>query len=410
MRMTSISTASLVMLGLAGHASANGYMFTFHDAKAVGRGNASTATADDPSSISYNIGGIAIGEGTRVTIGGSLVLPTVSYTDLAGAKTNTESSHPVVPHAFVSSRINDMVAIGLGFHAPFGLAITWPDSAPTTDVAKYQSLRSYFITPSIGVNLGKYVPGLTVGAGLDLVPATIEVTQYIFIADARGQAHLDGSAFGVGGRIGAMYKPAALPELSVGAMWRSAVNEDFTGKADFSIADPYLALLPPSGDMSTSIKIPQSVSVGAAFRPTPNLELEADALWVNWSKFEELRIHLPNMIEAATPMNAANTVTLSVGAEYKLPQYRAALRAGYIHDPAAIPDTAVGAQLPDTDHHELTAGGSYPLGDHEVHVSFMYVIPQSRATSDVPDMPVHKGTYELQAFVFSLTFEGNFGR
>lgn len=409
-RTISMVGGGLAVLALGGQASANVFMFPFYDAKAVGRGNASAATDSDPSAIAYNVGGLAAGQGTSVTLGGSLVFPNVSYTDTAGSKTDTESSHPVVPHLFVSSHVTDMIAVGIGFHAPFGLAITWPDSAPTTDVAKYQSLRTYFITPSVGVDLGKYVPGLTAGAGLDLVPASLETTQYIFIGDTRGQSHITADAFAIGGRIGAMYRPEALPQLSVGAMWRSQVKEDFTGKAEFVIADPYRGLLPPDGDMSTSLKIPQSVSVGAAFRPIPELELEADAMWVNWAKLKSMTIHLPAMIEATSPFNASNTITLSAGAEYKLPQYSAAVRLGYVYDPAGIPDTTLGAGMPDTAHHELTAGASYSLDSYDLHFSMLYAIPQDRATSDTPDMPVHKGTYALQVLITSLTLEGHFGR
>ncbi|HEU4727843.1 MAG TPA: hypothetical protein VFT22_08150 [Kofleriaceae bacterium] len=52
-------------------------------------------------------------------------------------------------------------------------------------------------------------------------------------------------------------------------MWRSEVREDFAGKVDFDVAAPYRSQLPPDGDMSVSITLPQSVSIGAAYRPTP---------------------------------------------------------------------------------------------------------------------------------------------
>jgi len=416
--MRTISTLSgCLVLGLGGVASANAFLLNEHDAKSVGRGNASTATDTDPSAIAYNIGGMAVEGGTNVSIGGSLILPGATFTDPGGTKTDLESSHPVLPHFYVTSKVNDTVAVGVGFHAPFGLELTWPDatpgvagSSPNLDVIKFQSLRTYFITPSVGANLGKWVPGLSIGAGLDLVPATVELRQYVYFGDTQGEAHLGGDAFGIGGRVGVMYKPEALPELSVGAMWRSQVNEDFSGKADFDIAAPYRGQLPPDGDISTSVKIPQSVAIGAAYRPIPQLELEANGVYVNWSKFKEIRIHLPNMTDSVAPQNYEDTFTIRVGAEYKLPAYKAAVRVGYLYDPTPIPATTLTAQLPDVNRNDVTAGGSYSFGDYDVHLGLLWVLPTSRTTSDAPYMPIHKGTYDVTAFVASITLDGHFGR
>lgn len=418
MRTTSTLSVGFLVLGLGGVASANAFLVNEYDAKAVGRANASTATDTDPSAISFNIGGLAVAQGTNVMIGGAIITPGATFTDLSsGTKTDTEPLHAVVPHFFLTSRVNDVVGLGIGFHTPFGLEITWPDatpgvtgSSPNLDVVKFQSLRTYFITPSVGVNLDKYVPGLSVGAGLDLVPATVEITQYVYFGDTQGQAHLGGDAFGIGGRIGAMYKPAALPALSVGAMWRSQVNEDFTGKADFDIADPYRSQLPPDGNISTSVKIPQSVAVGAAYRPTPALEIEANAVYVNWSKFSEIRIHLPDMTDSVAPQDYEDTVTFRLGVEYKLPKLGAAVRAGYMYDPTPIPATTLTAQLPDVDRHVLTAGGSYSLGRFDIHAGFLYVMPQTRKSSDAMYTPLHKGTFDVQGFVASLTLAGHFGK
>jgi long-chain fatty acid transport protein len=407
--ITSFSFGALV-LGLGGIASANTFENSFHDAKAIGRGNASTATDTDPSAITYNIGGLAADEGTNVMIGGIVAFPSASFTDTGGTKFKGDAGTPVVPHIYLSSRINDLLAVGLGFHVPFGGDIDWPDAAPVNDVAKKNSIRSYFITPSVGVNLGKYVPGLTLGAGVDLVPATIEITQFIFFGGTQGQAHLGGNAFGVGGRAGAMYKPEALPELSVGVMWRSQVNEDFTGKGDFDIAEPFRGQLPPDGDISLKIKLPQSVLAGVAYRPMPELEIEADTLWQDWSKYKEVRVHLPNMTDSVNVENYKNTFSFNAGAEYKLTQYKAAVRAGYSYDPTPIPNTTLDSEVPDANRHIVSAGGSYSFDDYDLHLGLSYLIPVSMNTSTVMFTPLHKGKYEIQAFIAALTVGGHFGR
>jgi long-chain fatty acid transport protein len=411
MLRTSLFTA-LGLGALAGAASANGFFLYEHDAKAVGRAGASTATDDDPSSIIMSPGGIALGEGTRVAITASMIAAKGSYFDANNmdARTDTDSSPAVVPSLFATTRINDMFAAGLGFHLPFGLALSWPDNHTQADVIQDQSLRTYFITPAVGVNLDKQVPGLSLGAGLDLVPATVTLERAIIFGETRGTAELGGTAFGIGGRAGVQYRPPQLPQLHVGAMWRSQVNLDFSGKGDFDIDPAFRSQLPPDGDISTSIRLPQAFTGAVAYNVMPELQLEVDAMWINWAKFDELRIELPGDFETVAPQNYKNTVTLRVGAEYALPQQHAAVRVGYIYDPTPIPSTTVSALLPDADRHDLSAGGSYSFGNYDVHLGLLWVIPASQTTSDQEYMPVFKGKYEVTAFVASLSVGGKFGK
>ena len=410
MRSITSLLSGFVLCGLGGVASANAFVLAEHDAAATGRGNASVATDTDPSAIFYNPAGIAVASGTAVTIGSSLIFANGAFTPEGSTdKTSTDTSPAVLPSVFVTSRVHDLLTVGIGFHAPFGLAIPWPTSAPTTDVIKEQSLRTYFISPVIGLNLNKYVPGLTIGGGLDIVPATVELTQYVFFGSVQGQGHLGGTATGFGGRAGAMYAPPALPQLSVGVMWRSSVGEDFTGTGNFDIAAPFRTQLPADGPISTSITLPQSVTGGIAYRPIENLEVEADVIWMNWSKFNTLAVNAQTttmgMTTTTTVEGYTDTTSVRVGAEYKLPAQNLAVRAGYIYDPTPIPAAYLTASLPDANRNDVTVGASYKFGTYAVNASGLVVLPTSRAS----DAAVHKGTYDVSAFVASLSFTGRFG-
>jgi len=397
---------------LAGTASANGFYINEHDAKVSGRGGATTASDDDPSSVIFSPGGIALGTGTRLSLSASFITAKGSYFDARNndERTDTDSPPAVLPSFSATSRINDLLAIGVGFHLPFGLALSWPDNHTQADVLQEQALRTYFITPSVGLNLNNYVPGLSIGGGVDLVPATVTLERAVIFGDTRGTAELGGSAFGVGGRVGVQYRPAALKQLQLGVMYRSQVNLDFEGKGDFDIDPAFRGQLPPDGDITTSIKLPQSVSGGVAINATPQLQLEVDAVWMNWKKFDELRIELPGGIASVAPQNYEDTVTVRVGAEYALPSVGAAVRAGYVYDPTPIPSTTISAQLPDGDRHVLSAGASYGLGSYDLNLGLVYVIPASQTTSDAEYMPEFKGKYEITAFVASLSVLGRFGK
>jgi long-chain fatty acid transport protein len=421
--MRTLSVSLVLVASLGGAASANGFYINEHDAKVTGRGGTSTATDTDPSAIVFNPGGIAVGTGTAISVGAALIAPDASYTDLNMVKTSTDAPPAVLPQFFITSRVSDMFAVGLGLHMPFGLAISWPctnapsapdctaqTNSPQADIITKQSLRTYFITPSVGVNLNKVVPGLSFGAGLDLVPATVQLEQKVFFGQAEGYAKLGGDAFGIGGRLGVMYRPAMLDKLSLGAMWRSQVNLDFTGKGDFDIEDPYRSQLPADGDISTTLKLPQAFSGGAAYRPVPNFEVEFNAVWVNWAKFDTLTVNLPGGRQTVSPQNYTNTTTLRFGAEYAIPSVKLALRAGYIYDPTPVPTSTISARLPDVDRHDLTIGASYSIGRTlDANLGLLWVVPGSRTADMTANMPVPKGTYDVTAFVASAGLTARFG-
>ncbi|HEY6038403.1 MAG TPA: outer membrane protein transport protein [Kofleriaceae bacterium] len=401
-------------LGATATVHANGFALNEFDAKAVGRGNAEAATDSDASAIFYNVGGLGNADGIQVRVSASLVDPIASFTT-NGTKIDSNTGAQPLPGAFASARVHDMIVVGVGFTMPFGLAISWPDGAPTNNELHKQALRTFFITPSVGVKLDKYVPGLSVGAGIDIVPATVELQQDVFFGDSTGTAHLGGTGMGYGGRIGAMYRPAGLPALSIGAMYRSDVKENFTGTGDFD-ADPlYRNQLPPDGDISTSVTLPQQVVAGAAYKALPQLEIEANVLWTNWAKFKTLDVVVPSTtgtgtMTISTDEQYQNTFTGRLGVEYSLPEQGLGLRAGFMYDPTPIKAQYLTVRLPDIDRYVATVGASKAFGDYSVHLGLLYVLPQSRQTATDTNMPVNKGTFDVQAFVASVTLAGTFGK
>ena len=402
---------------LAGSARAGGFGLNEFDAREVGRGNAAAASDYEPSSIYYNVGGLALGDGTRFEVSGSLVQLDATFHETDGPSTSSNTNPQVLPAAFFSHRFNDVLSAGIGFYTPFGSALSWPADAPTTNVVKTISLRTYFITPAVGANLGQWIPGLTVGGGVDLVPATFELTQDIYFGQDRGTADLGATAFGVGGRIGAMYRVEALPELSFGAMWRSSVKLDFSGTGNFDAPPPYRGQLPPDGAISAELKLPQQWTVGAAYRPIDELEIEADMVWTDWSAFRQLNIIVPANGGPGTQIiqtteGYQNTFSVRVGGEYWLPDLGLGLRAGYIYDPTPVPTQYLTTQLPDVDRHDITLGATKAfLGNYDVSAAFLFVVPRTRATATGPeiDPPLYKGTFDVSAWVASLTVGGSFG-
>ncbi len=392
--------ATLALLAFAGTAHANAFNINEHDARVTGRGGASVASNTGASSIVFNPGGIAISAGTNIALGGSVYIAEGFYEN-AGEKTPTDSAPAVVPSMYITSRLAKKFAIGVGFHMPFGLAVSWPENHAQSNVIQDQSLRTYFISPVAGVNLGG---GLSIGAGVDIVPATIELESTIMFASTTGTAHLGGRTVGFGGRAGVMYRPPGAHGFKVGVMYRSPVALDFKGDGDFDIAEPFRNELPKDGAITASVTLPQSVAGGVAISPIKSLELEIDATWINWSQTfpnGNLTVDLPDGATTMSPQNYKDTVSYRAGLEYGFAN-GTAFRAGFIYDPTPIPSSTVSARLPDVDRRSITIGGSGAIGDVGVHVGILYVMPNERKAEN-------NYTYGVEALVLSLGLSGQIG-
>src|SRR4051812_18452513 len=72
-------------LGSSAIASANAFNVNEHDAKAPGRAGAVAATDTDPSAVAFNPGGIAVAEGTNVSVDATIYMATGGYEPIDGS-------------------------------------------------------------------------------------------------------------------------------------------------------------------------------------------------------------------------------------------------------------------------------------------------------------------------------------
>src|SRR4051812_4341872 len=106
------------MLGSSGLASANAFNVNEHDAAATGRGGATAASNTTASAVVFNPGGIALGEGTQVSVGATVYAAEGNYQPAGGDKVTTDQDPAVAPSFFLTSRVHKNVGIGIGFHLP----------------------------------------------------------------------------------------------------------------------------------------------------------------------------------------------------------------------------------------------------------------------------------------------------
>ncbi|HSO34292.1 MAG TPA: outer membrane protein transport protein [Labilithrix sp.] len=382
---TAAALGTLVTL-VTRDASAAGTALDIQSARGTGMASATTAMIDDSSAIFYNPAGLAQGKGLDAQVGMNLIAPSLSYTSPGGQKTSMPFSVVTPFQAYAAGGITDDLSIGLGVFTPYGLTVKWPDQWAGRSQITQSSLSTFYFNPTVAYRLGP----LRIGAGFQLVRATLELKKDVNFGDQFGDADLGGSAWGVGANVGVQLE-AIKQFLSFGVHYRSAVGLDFdNAKAHFSNVPRALAGTLRDQAVPGSITQPDTLALGVASHPIKNLVIDVDAVWYGWNKFKSVQLHYPDdatgTLDSTQPKNWNNTVNVHVGAEGILADHWM-LRGGVLIDPTPSPDNTLTPDIPDATRVNLALGGTYRT-DSGIHVDVGYqLLIFTTKTSTAPQLP-----------------------
>ena len=403
----SIFLAALVATPASAFASA--FQLPDVDASATGRAGAVTANPNNPSAIWYNPAAVGALEGVQIDIGFNVILPQFDFQAPDGTRTKAESQNFFVPNLYATYKPLHWLAFGAGVAPTYGLGVKWPDSSPGRAQILEQTLQSFTISAMAALDFSHWVDGLRVGGGIDLTPANVYLAKAVPLGTDSGSVALNGTAFGIGGRVGVQFRPSYLYGVGLGVTYRSATDLTFAGNANFNAPPQYRTLLPPDGKGKTALTLPQNISAGIGWRWRDRLELEVDVDWTNWSTSKSLNISLPDNSVAVTPENWRDTIALRIGGEYTFFQ-QLTIRLGYVYDQSPVPASTLTFALPDTDRSVLTGGVGYQIiRQLRADLAAEFILPSSRKTGDAQYQPVVKGTYDVSAVVVGFNLVAKFG-
>ena len=404
--MKKILTVATLLAGGAVHAA--GFALDTHNARAVGMGTAVTGSTNDASAIFYNAAGIVGpkgGEKLDLQIGDTAIFPKINFKNAeTGNTTSTEFGVSPPPHLFGTYQIVDDLAVGVGVFVPFGASAKWPEGWEKRFNGLRSNLTTYDINPTIAY---KFADRVRVGAGVNIVRGTVEIERNVDSRAAGSEANvrLGGAAWGVGGNAGVQVD-LLKDVLMIGAQYRTQVEMNFKGAADFTNQPAILADRFRDQDITADIVLPSSVTVGLAGRPMPELLIGFDVGYTHWSSFPELAIKFPEDPTLNNPLRKEwkNVVRYNVGAEYAL-RNNFAVRVGGGYDPSPSPATTLTPDLPDSDRIKGSVGAGYALQLARAHQAIHFDLAYQYTAllekeSTAPDAP---GTYSGLGHVVSLT-------
>ena len=351
-----------------------------------------TAIAEDASTIYYNAAGLALLNRPEILATGAVVDNSTRFLNggtsdalgnpVRGSSGNKDQSIGI-PSLYAMIPVSDRFHAGIGVFSPYGQLNTFSNDW----VGRYQLQRTALKT--IDIDLAgsfKITDQISAGAGLDVQRAhylranALDFGSLCLVSigpagcgqlgllpqGADGALQVDGVDWNVGFNLGLLYNDD--DKTHIGLSYRSAIHHDFSAGATFSVpasaAPLTLGGLFKNGAVSTSITMPQTLSVGVDHVISDRLTLLGDVDWTGWSTLKQLSFVYANPAQPQQTqlLNWKDSWRLSLGAIYHWDESMD-LRAGISWDQTPISSPFRTADLPDSDLTMVTAGMTYRLNE-----------------------------------------------
>jgi long-chain fatty acid transport protein len=401
---------------------AAGFQLRENDAAGLGTAFAGTGSAaDTPATVFDNPAGMVQLPGVQVQLGGSIAVPSFVFhggardafgRPIAGADDRNGGNAAFIPHGFVTAAINSRLSVGLALTSPFGLATTYGSGFVGRYQADKTTLQTININPAIAYRVTDW---LSIGAGLSAQYAEAGFSNFLNSSTIAAQTfgrpvslpdgyfRLHGDSWSVGYNAGVLVQPR--PGLNLGLAYRSRVQQDFSGTADFVMPAPLnLSNRFRNSGGTAKVVLPDTATLSVTQHFDPQWTAYGELTWTNWSQFKNLNVFRDDgTLISSTPERYHNSFFVAVGASYALSP-DLVLRGGLAFDKTPTTDAYRTARVPDQDRYWIAAGLSY-------RVLARAFLDLGYAHLFVPDSSVHEtsstgdvltGHYSSSVDLFSL--------
>jgi long-chain fatty acid transport protein len=359
---TLLASAAVLIPMAAIEANAGG--FAVREQSTVGQGDAfaGIAAGGALSSMFWNPATMTQTPGFGIEGNGTGILGNVDQHPLAGSTLlpfgfggASDTGNPaLLISGYTTWQVNPNLWIGLSINSPFGLSTSFNDPWAGRNYALSTSLMTYNASPSVALRINEW---LSVGLGVQLQLDRADLNRGLGVTPG-DHLNLNGSGWGYGLTAGVTVTPG--PNTTIGVGWRSAVDQKIDGSLNLSASG--LAI---SEAVSTTLNLPDIVSVGIRHRFDDRWTVMGTAEWTNWSRIGTSVVNQPAAGAAligpvALPFQFRDGWFYSVGAEYVVDP-KTTLRGGVAYEVSPITDQMRMPVLPDNNRVWLSAGFSYKM-------------------------------------------------
>lgn len=396
-----VIAAGLLMLPAT--ALGAGFQNSGQSATATSMGYSGVANPDEPNSSFYNPASMGLGEGLKLYLGDTIIMPSTSWTPADGGEqvpTKSQIFPPPNGHLSYENIADSGVSAGVGVTFPYGLGIAWPDDWAGRTAVRSQDLQTTNVNPNVAY---KIADGLSVAAGGQIVFSSVEFHQSIATGDDQFvEAHLGAAGMGFGGVAAAMYQP--LEELTLGLQYRSRVKIDYEGDVHFDgEEDGALYRTFRDNPATASITLPDSFALGVGYE-LGELFVTAEANYTMWQTYDVVEVEVDtggdeDAIDGFEIVsNWEDAMAFRLGAQYDVME-NLPVRMGLAYDMTPIPDETVNPSLPGNDRLVGSLGFGYTWEGLRTDVAYSLVHALER---DIDNDRAPHGAYNTTANIVAI--------
>ncbi len=342
------------------------------DARAVARGNAFAATADNPAAVYYNPAGLAFLEGTQFRASAYPIWLKVDHEAAGGGRFSTRDQLQGVAQVyFTSTAAGGSLAGGVGLYTPYGLGTLWPDDAPFRALGTKAELMYLAVNPVVA---WRPRPALAVAVGPSVDWGRATLRQGIGTRP-EDQFNFTGTDLSLAATAGFLWRPHARHAL--GVSWRSPGEMTFEGTAETRVGG-----LRFEQDATYRLNLPQHLIVGWSFRPTPAWNLEVNVDWTDWHAVDTATLGLPGG-KTEVPFHWESGFMYEFGLTHTFAS-GTALSVGYWYGEETVPDARYQPIVPDVALHAFSAGLAWRWGAWNLEAVYQLGVGPTRTVRGSP--------------------------
>ena len=320
-------------------------------------------------------------------------------------QTPNSSEAAVLPSGYVAMQLTDRIWFGLSFNSPFGLSTNFENPGwAGAFYAQSSSLRTYNGAPTVAIKITDW---LSVGGGVQIQYAEPHLL-FATGATAPGTPTLGlltGHGWTVGWTAGVTLTPT--PWTQIGLGYRSALNQEIDGSFVAGSA---------GSTAITTVRWPDSASLGVRQGITSNLTLLGTVEWTGWKRigtsvFNQSNgspVLAPNGLPVVLPFQFNDGWFYSVGMEYIFAS-NWTFRGGVGFEKSPITDQVRIPLLPDNDRTWYSIGVTNRITPSiSVDLAYSFVDVKTAPLNVVPGNPSfngavsYVGTSHASVSIFSI--------
>lgn len=338
-----------------------GGAFQVWEESAAGTGDyhaGGAAEADDASTEFYNPAGMTRLKKPQLSFGVAYIPLDVAFNGtVGGTATNgyvNGGTNNWVPNFHIVYPVNEIIALGFGVTAPFGLKTDYPDddSIPTSAAATLTKLYTINYNPNIAFQISQ---AFSLGVGFDALYGTADYDQAYFIPNTNLNNEL--SAWGYGWNMGALYQ--FTPATRVGVSYRSRIVFNGTGTSTQTTSPPVT-----NNNLTATLNLPATTIFSLYSDVTDKWAVLSSIYYTQWNVFQS--VNLDNLAGSDQPvddaMNYKNSWNLVLGTHYKVTKaWMLKWAIAWDQTPTQLGYRDI--RLPDADRYVLAAGVHWQVSE-----------------------------------------------